>query len=68
MKQKIIYEKIKNRMSELGINEQLLSEHMGMEEKILNQKLNNIFDLTIGEFTKLIEVLKINNPSYFFYL
>ena len=62
-------EKIKSRMSEIGVNEEFIAYNLKLAQPSLNLKINNKRSMTIDEMFKMKELLDISNDdlrAYFF--
>lgn len=60
-------EKIKQRMSELGLTQNDIAECLGIARPTANQKINNVRKLEIDEAKKLSELLDIKDSEIWDY-
>lgn len=60
-------DKIKQRMTELGLTQNDIAECLGIARPTANQKINNVRKLDIDEVKKLSELLGIKNAEIWDY-
>lgn len=63
-------DKLKGRMVEKRVTQKVLSQHLGIAQPTLNQKINNIRPMTLDEVDETAKILcipLIEFNDYFFY-
>lgn len=59
--------KLKGRLTELGLTQKSLSEYLGLSQPTVNQKINNIRPMDLNEAEKIAELLKISAEEFQIY-
>lgn len=59
--------KLKGRLTELGLTQKSLSEYLGLSQPTINQKINNIRPMDLNEAEKIAELLKISAEEFQIY-
>ena len=61
------FRRLKGRMVELGYNQKMLAEKIGISRVSLSKKMNGKCEFTLSELYALIKVLNISNVNYYFF-
>ena len=61
------YNKLKGRMRELSCTQEGLARILGITVQALNAKLNGRSEFTVEEASKISWILKIDNPTEYFF-
>ena len=59
--------KLKGKIVERGLTQEKIAIKLGISTQAFNAKLNKRAPINLDEIFKLIEILKINNPSDIFF-